>query len=233
MKIEGKNCVYEALKSDDVSVNSVMCLKGAQSEIVSLAKKQGVKVSFVDKSVLDKESPSGKHQGYVADVVDFDYCDVEDILASSDTPFIVILDGVCDPHNFGSIVRVCECAGVDGIIIGKQRQVAVTDTVIRCSAGAISHVKIARVVNVNNAIRQIQQAGVWVYACDMNGQEITQTNLSGSVALVIGSEGFGVSELTEKLCDGVVSLKLKGKVNSLNASVACGIAVYEVVRQRG
>lgn len=233
MKIEGKNCVYEALKSDDVSVNSVTCLKGTQSEIVSLAKKQGVKVSFVDKSVLDKESPSGKHQGYVADVVDFDYCDVEDILASSDAPFIVILDGVCDPHNFGSIVRVCECAGVDGIIIGKQRQVAVTDTVIRCSAGAISHMKIARVVNVNNAIRQIQQAGVWVYACDMNGQEITQTNLSGSVALVIGSEGFGVSELTEKLCDGVVSLKLKGKVNSLNASVACGIAVYEVVRQRG
>lgn len=233
MKIEGKNCVLEALKSDEVTVNSILCQKGTQSEIVSIAKKQGVKLTFVDKAMLDKESPSGKHQGYVADVVDFDYCEVEDILLSSDTPFVVILDGVCDPHNFGSIIRVCECAGVDGIIIGKQRQVGVTDTVIRCSAGAISHVKIARVTNVNNAIKQLQQSGVWVYACDMNGQEITKTNLTGSVALVIGSEGFGVSALTEKLCDGVVSLKLNGKVNSLNASVACGIAVYEVVRQRG
>ena len=141
---------------------------------------------------------------------------------------------VCnDPHNLGSIIRVCECAGVDGIIIGRNRQVAVNDTVMRCSAGAVSYVKIARVTNVNNAIKQLQQAGVWVYACDMDGQEITTTNLKGAVALVIGGEGSGVSRLTRETCDGIVSLKLKGKVNSLNASVACGIAVYEVLRQRG
>lgn len=233
MKIEGKNSVLEALKSNATTVNSLMCEKGCTSNIVALAKSKGVKITFVDKSVLDKESESGKHQGYIASVVDFEYCDVDDILNSSNEPFIVILDGVCDPHNFGSIVRSCECAGVDGIIIGRNRQVAVTDTVARCSAGAISHVKIARVTNVNNAIKELQQRSVWVYALDMDGQEITQTNLKGSVAIVVGGEDSGVARLTRSYCDGIVSLKLKGKVNSLNASVACGIALYEVVRQRG
>ncbi len=233
MKIEGRNCVYEALTSDTFTVNSVMVAKGDDGKIVKLAKQKGVKVTFVDKNILDKESIEGKHQGYIADVVDFDYCNVDDILQCSSQPFIVILDNLNDPHNFGSIIRVCECAGVDGIIIGKHNQVAVTDTVMRTSAGAIAHTKIARVTNINNAIRDLQQKGVWVYALDMDGEEITSTNLKGSVALVVGSEGFGVSQLTRKCCDGVVSIKMSGKVNSLNASVACGIAVYEVVRQRG
>ena len=233
MKIEGKNSVLEALRSDDVTVNSRMVEKGANSNIIALARSKGVKVTFVDRSVLDKNSTEGKHQGYVADVTDFNYCEVEDILAQSRTPFIVILDGINDPHNFGSIIRACECAGVDGVIIGRNRQVAVTDTVVRTSAGAVAHVKIARVTNVNNAIKQLQQSGVWVYALDMDGQEITTVNLSGAVALVIGSEGEGISAYTKKCCDGVVSLKLKGRVNSLNASVACGVAVYEVLRQRG
>lgn len=233
MKIEGRNSVVEALRSPNVTVNSVTLLKGTTGEVVSLAKQKGVKLTFVDKAVLDKESATGKHQGFVADVVDFEYCDIEDIVQGKQNPFVVVLDNLNDPHNFGSIIRVCECAGVDGIVIGRMRQVAVNDTVMRCSAGAVAHVKIARVTNVNNAIKQLQQAGLWVYALDMDGQEITSTNLTGGVALVVGSEGDGVSQLTRKCCDGVVSLKLKGKVNSLNASVACGIAVYEVVRQRG
>ena len=233
MKIEGRNSVYEALKSDDITVNSLMVEKGMANSIVALARQKGVKVTFVEKSVLDKASLEGKHQGYVADVTDFNYCEVEDILVENSTPFIVILDNLSDPHNFGSIIRACECAGVDGIIIGRNRQVAVTDTVVRTSAGAVAHMKIARVTNINNAIKQLQQAGVWVYALDMDGQEITATNLTGAVALVVGSEGDGISAYTKQCCDGVVSLKLKGKVNSLNASVACGIAVYEVVRQRG
>lgn len=233
MKIEGRNSVVEALKSETVTVNSLTVEKGVANSITALARERGVKISYVDKSVLDKESPSGKHQGYIADITDFSYCDVDDILAANDNPFIIILDGINDPHNFGSIIRTCECAGADGIIIGKNRQVAVTDTVTRCSAGAVSHVKIARVTNVNNAIKHLQQAGVWVYALDMDGVDITQTNLTGSIALVVGSEGDGISHLTRELCDGVVSLKLKGKVNSLNASVACGVAMYEVVRQRG
>ena len=233
MKIEGRNSVMEALNSQTITVNSLMVEKGCNNSITALARSKGVKITFVDKSVLDKESIEGKHQGYVADIVDFEYCEVEDILEASKQPFVVILDGINDPHNFGSVIRACECAGVDGIIIGRNRQVAVTETVIRCSAGAIAHTKIARVTNINNAIKQLQQNNVWVYALDMDGEEITQTNLKGSVALVLGGEGQGVSALTKKLCDGVVSLKLNGKVNSLNASVACGIAVYEVLRQRG
>ena len=233
MKIEGRNSVYEALKSDDITVNSLMVEKGASNSIIALARTKGVKVSFVDKSVLDKASIDGKHQGYVADVTDFNYCEIEDILAQNSTPFVVILDSLSDPHNFGSIIRACECAGVDGIIIGRNRQVAVNDTVVRTSAGAVAHMKIARVTNINNAIKQLQEAGVWVYALDMDGQEITTANLTGSVAIVVGSEGDGISAYTKKCCDGVVSLKLKGKVNSLNASVACGIALYEVIRQRG
>ena len=233
MKIEGRNSVNEALKSSDITVNSLMVEKGMANSIVALARSKGVKVSFVDKSVLDKASIDGKHQGYIADVTDFNYCEIEDILADNPSPFVVILDSLSDPHNFGSIIRACECAGVDGIIIGRNRQVAVTDTVVRTSAGAVAHMKIARVTNVNNAIKQLQDKGVWVYALDMDGQEITTATLTGAVALVVGSEGDGISPYTKKCCDGVVSLKLKGKVNSLNASVACGIAVYEVVRQRG
>ncbi len=233
MKIEGRNSVLEALNSSSVTVNSLTCVKGDNGSVVAQARSRGVKITYVDKSVLDKESASGKHQGYIADIVDFDYCDVSDILACSAEPFVVVLDGINDPHNFGSIIRCCECAGVDGIIIGRNRQVAVTDTVVRCSAGAASHVKIARVTNVNNAIKQLKENGVWVYALDMDGDEITSVNLRGAVALVVGSEGNGVSAYARRLCDGIVSLKLKGKVNSLNASVACGVAVYEVVRQRG
>lgn len=224
----------EALRSDSMTVNSLLCQKEFKnSDVAALARAKGVKVQFVDKQALDRESADGRHQGFIADVTEFRYCEVEDVLAASEKPFIVVLDGINDPHNFGSIIRVCECAGVDGIIIGKNRQVAVTDTVARCSAGAVAHVRIARVTNVNNAIKFLQRNGVWVYACDMDGQDVTSADLTGSVALVIGGEGSGVSKLTREVCDGIVSLKLKGKVNSLNASVACGIAVYEALRQRG
>lgn len=232
MKIEGKNCVREALTSDSGSVNSLLVEKGINSDIIALARKCGVKVQFAEKSVLDKMSESGRHQGYIADVTDYEYCDLQEVI-DEPNKFVVVLDGINDPHNFGSIIRVCECAGVSGIVIGKNRQVAVTDTVSRCSAGAISHVKIARVTNVNNAVKQLKESGFWVYAADMDGTEMTKTNLTGNVALVIGGEGSGVNKLTKQLCDGVVSIKLNGKVNSLNASVACGIVVYEVVRQRG
>ena len=233
MKIEGRNNVIEALNSDSVTVNTLMVEKGKNSNIIALARSKGCKVSFVDRSVLDKESVNGHHQGYIADIVEFEYCEIEDILARSEQPFIVILDGINDPHNFGSVIRVAECAGVDGIIVGRNRQVAVTDTVLRTSAGAAAHMPIARVTNINNAIETLKAHNVWVYALDMDGEEITTTNLTGAVAIVVGSEGDGVGKLTRKLCDGIVSLKLKGKVNSLNASVACGIALYEVVRQRG
>ena len=232
MKIEGKNAVYELLKSG-ATVNKLMVLKEETGKIVALARQQGVKIQFVDKKVLDKASVTGKHQGYIVETVDFEYSELEDILAKDGDKLIVVLDEINDPHNLGSIIRVCECAGVDGIVIGKNRQVQVNETVVRCSSGAISHVKIARVTNINTAIETLKQSNVWVYCADMDGQSMYKTNLTGNVALVIGGEGNGVSRLTKSLCDGVVSIDLRGKVNSLNASVACGIVVYEALRQRG
>ena len=232
MRIEGKNAVYELLKSG-TTVNKVLIQKEETGKIVALAKQMGVKIQFVDKKVLDKESVTGKHQGYIAEAVDFEYCDLEDLLVKTGDKLIVVLDEINDPHNLGSIIRVCECAGVDGIVMGKNRQVQVNETVVRCSAGAISHVKIARVTNVNTAIEQMKESGVWVYCADMDGQSMYDANLKGNIALVIGGEGNGVSRLTKSLCDGVISIDLRGKVNSLNASVACGIVVYEALRQRG
>ena len=175
-----------------------------------------------------------KHQGFVAEVCDFVYSSVEEILDNpkGQSKFIVVLDGVEDPHNLGSILRVCDCGGVDGVIIPKNRAVNVNDTVLRTSAGAASHVKVAKVTNVNSAIEYLQKNGVWVYASDMDGKSVYDADLKGNVALVIGGEGKGVSPLTKSKCDYVISLPQKGQVNSLNASVACGIMVYEVVRQR-
>ncbi|MBR2974617.1 MAG: 23S rRNA (guanosine(2251)-2'-O)-methyltransferase RlmB [Clostridia bacterium] len=232
MKFEGKNAVYELLNAG-TTINKLLVQKDETGKIVALAKQLGVKIQFVDKKVLDKESVTGKHQGYIATTVDFEYSELEDLLSKDGDKLVVVLDEINDPHNLGSIIRVCECAGVDGIVIGKNRQVQVNETVVRCSAGAISHVKIARVTNINHAIEQMKQQGMWVYCADMDGQSMYDANLTGNVALVIGGEGNGVSRLTKSLCDGVISINLRGKVNSLNASVACGIVVYEALRQRG
>ena len=139
---------------------------------------------------------------------------------------------ILDPHNLGSIIRVCECAGADGIIIGKDRSASVNDTVMRVSAGALNHVKVARVTNVNKAIDQLKENGYWVYGAEVGGSNVYKSDLSGKICLVIGGEDSGVKRLTKEKCDGIISIPMFGKVNSLNASVACGIAVYEVVRQR-
>ena len=141
-------------------------------------------------------------------------------------PFVVILDGVLDPHNFGSILRTAECGGVHGVVIGKNRQVPVTDTVIKVAEGAAEYVKVARTVNINDSIRYLKTHGVWVYALDAAGSDIYAADLTGGVALVVGAEGKGVSRLTKELCDGVLSLPMKGKINSLNASVAAALGIY-------
>ncbi len=175
------------------------------------------------------------HQGCIGYASDFEYSDIDDIFAlaasRNEQPFIVIPDGIEDPHNLGSILRSCECGGVHGVIIGKNRQVAVTDTVIKVAEGAAEYVKVARVVNVNDAIREIKERGVWVYALDMGGEDIYKSDLSGAVALVVGAEGKGVSRLTKQLCDGVLSLPLRGKINSLNASVAAALGIYARIAQ--
>jgi len=235
MIISGKNSVFEAIKSG-TTINKISILKQGKGfeQVIELAKQNKIRFEFVDKAVLDKKS--GFHQGIVAEIVDFDYSSVEDILqvaqSREEDAFVLILDGIEDPHNFGAIIRSAECAGVHGIIILKNRQIPVNDTVVKTSAGAIANMKIARVTNLNQTIDFLKDKGLWIYACEAKGESIYKTNLKGPVAIIIGSEGFGISALTLKKADAVVSLPLYGKVNSLNASVACGISLYEVLRQR-
>lgn len=236
MQIEGKNAVRELFRSGKTIDKLIVQSDLKDKEISSLIKEardSGVKVTNVTKNILDKESKTGKHQGVIAYVTDFTYSQLDDILDNGGKPrFILILDGVEDPHNLGSILRVAECAGVDGVIIGKHRCASVNETVCRVSAGASEHVKVARVTNINYAIEQLKEKGVWIYAADMDGDSIYSTDLRGDIAIVIGSEGFGIHKVTKELCDGVISLPMFGKVNSLNASVATGVVSYEVVRQR-
>ena len=234
MKIEGRNAVAEAIREG--RLDCLYVENGTKHPVVNMALENGIKVRYVNRNVLDKESETGRHQGFVGVTRDFEYCDTDDILAlakeSKEEPLIVVLDGIEDPHNLGSIIRSAECAGVHGIVIPKNRSAQVNETVIRCSAGAAVHMKIARVTNINSAIEELKEKGVWTYAADMDGQCVYDADLSGGTAFVIGSEGFGVKRLTRELCDGVVSLPVRGQVNSLNASVACGILVYEAVRRR-
>lgn len=239
MIIEGKNAVLEALKNN-VTINKLSVQKNLtdnmSNQIIKMAKDKGIRIDFVDKSVLDKKSKN-KHQGFVCDTTDFAYCDIQDIFELAENrheqPFFVMLDGIEDPHNFGAIIRTCECAGVHGIIIPEHRAVAVNDTVVKTSAGATANMLIARVGNLNNAIEYLKKQGVWVYALETGGKEMTHMNLQGAIAVVVGSEGRGVSKLTREKCDDTISIKLRGKVNSLNASVATAVVVYEIVRQRG
>lgn len=238
MKIEGRNSVRELLKTGK-TIDKILIangMRGTESEaLLRDIKKSGAKFQFADKAVLDKESDTGRHQGYIAFVSDYRYCELEDIInitKGKEECLVVVLDGVEDPHNLGSIIRVCECAGADGLIIGKHRSASVTDTVMRISEGSANHVKIAKVTNINQAVEELKENGIWTYALELGGGEIYKTDLKGKVALVVGGEDSGVNKLTLKKCDGVVTIPLCGKVNSLNASVATGIGVFEVVRQR-
>ena len=238
MIIEGRNAVTEALKGD-VTVEKVLLLKDSPNlnakNVVSLCREKKIPVQFVDRYALDRLSTTGDHRGFIAVATDFKYCEADEILEKKGRKnlLVVLLDGLEDPHNFGAIIRVAECAGADGIIIPRRRCCGVTDTVIKVSSGAASHVKIAKVNNLNDAIRDIKERGITVLAADMDGDSIYSTDLSGDIAIVIGGEGEGVHALTKKLCDGSISLPQNGKVNSLNASVAAGIVLYECLRQRG
>lgn len=203
------------------------------TSILDFAKARGVEIRLRDRAMLDKSSDGANHQGCIGYCSDFSYCDVDDIFAraaqKNEPPFIVVLDGIEDPHNLGSIMRSCECGGVHGIIIGKNRQVPVTDTVIKVAEGAAEHVPVARVVNINDAIRELKTRGVWVYCLDADGEDIYSHDLSGSTALAVGAEGKGVSRLTRELCDGVLALPMKGEINSLNASVAAALGIYRKI----
>jgi 23S rRNA (guanosine2251-2'-O)-methyltransferase len=238
MKVEGKNAVVELFRSN-TQIDKIMIEKTAQNslmDIIALASKKHIKLQFLPKEAMDRESTVKNHQGVIAVINGYKYASVDDILnvakERNQNPFILICDGIADPHNLGSIIRTAECAGMHGIVISKNRACQVNDTVIKVSTGACFNVKIACVTNINDVIRKFKEMGIWVFGLEANGNSIYQTDLSPPLALVVGSEGFGMSALTTKLCDEVLSLPMKGKVNSLNASVAGGLAIYEVVRQR-
>ncbi len=238
MKIEGKNQVIEALKND-ATINKIIVDKNfmtRKDDVISLAKKSKIRIEFLPKKVMDGISVTGHHQGYIAETVDFSYCDIKDILENAKQknhdPFVVLLDGIEDPHNLGAIIRTCECAGVDGIVIPKIRACQVNETVVRTSAGAISNIKIARVTNLKEAIDTLKENGLWIYVSETGGESIYSQNLTGPIGIVVGSEGNGVKQSIRTYCDGIITLPLKGSVNSLNASVASAICVYEVLRQR-
>ncbi len=237
MKTEGRNAVNELLKTGK-TIDKILIEKGAQGSLSVLfaeARKRNLRVQFVDRQVLDKESVTGRHQGVIAFTTDYEYYDIEDIIAEKKNEkggFIVLCDGIEDVHNLGSILRVAECAGVDGVVIPKNGSATVTESVIRISAGAAEHMKVAKVANLNQTIEFLQKNGYWIYALEAGGEDIYDQDFSGNVALVVGGEDSGVKRLTKEKCDKVLSIPLLGNVNSLNASVALGIATYEVVRNR-
>ena len=238
--IIGRNAVIEALKSD----RTIECvyvskgdLEGSIKVALGLAKDRGVVIKEADRRKLDTMCDGLNHQGIVARVTPFKYCEVNDILEDAkrkeQQPFIVILDEIEDPHNLGSIIRTAELCGVHGIIIPKRRNVGVTSTVYKCSAGAIEHMKIAKVTNINATIDMLKEQGIWIYGADIDGKDYSyNTDFSGPCALIIGSEGKGISSLTLKKCDLLVKIPMIGKINSLNASVAGGIMMYEVLKGR-
>lgn len=239
MKIEGKNPVKELLNSD-VTIEKIMIADGTNDQEVRALQKQarerGVKVEFVDRRGLDKLSETGHHQGVIAIYSEFKYADLSSTISKARADgkdiMFVVLDEVLDPHNLGSVIRVAECAGATGVIIPNRRSATVNETVVRTSAGATAYMPVIKVSNLNQAIEEMKKQNIWVYAADMDGEQMHKTNLKGDIAFVVGGEGTGVKALTKKLCDGVISIPMFGKVNSLNASVSAGIVLYEAVRQR-
>ncbi len=236
--IAGRNAVMELLKSSK-DINKIFVEKGEKhgsiNEIIARAKEARIVTVEVEKSKLNMMAEN--HQGVVAVVPPFNYCEIEDILdlakERGEDPFILVLDGIEDPHNLGSIIRTAETAGVHGIIIPKRRTVSVNATVAKTSAGATAYVKVARVNNINDSIRKLKDAGLWVIGTDGEAKtEYYNQDLKGPIAIIIGSEGFGMSKLVKENADILIKIPMKGKINSLNASVSAGIVMYEVVKQR-
>jgi len=239
LSIEGRNAVIEALRAG-TPVDRLFILDGCQdgpmSTIRREARKRDIPVKYVTKDRLDQMSPTGKHQGVIAYGASYEYAEVEDILKSArdkgEDPFIILLDGIEDPHNLGAIIRSANQAGAHGVIIPKDRAVGLTATVARASAGAIAYTPVARVTNIGQCIENLKKEGMWFACADMDGDCLYNTNLTGPIGLVIGSEGDGVGRLVKSKCDFTVSIPMKGDIDSLNASVAAGVLMFEVVRQR-
>lgn len=239
-QVEGRNAVIELLESGR-DINKIFISNGEKNgsinKIIAMAREKKVVVQEVNKAKLEQMACSNNYQGIIAIVPPFEYCELEDILneakRKNEDPFILILDGIEDPHNLGAIIRTAETAGVHGIIIPKRRAVGVNSTVAKVAAGAVEHIKIARVNNINETIKKLKENDVWICGTDIDTNKYYYNqDLTGSLAIVIGNEGFGMSKLVKENCDFLVKIPMKGKITSLNASVSTGIVVYESVRQR-
>lgn len=237
--IEGRNPIIEALKNnrpiEKIMVNKAS-KEGSIKKILAMAKENKVIIQEVDRHKLDEMSESRAHQGVIAITSDYRYYDLDEILEiprqNGEDPFFIILDGITDPHNLGSIIRTADAVGAHAVIIPKRRSVQITPIVAKASAGAVEYLPVCKVTNIVNTIKTLKENGLWIAAVDMDGQTFYQQNLGGPLGLVVGSEGEGISRLVKQNCDFTVSMPMSGNVTSLNASVAGGILLYEVYRQR-
>ena len=239
-QVEGRNAVLELLESGR-DINKILVANGEKHgsihKILAIAKERKIIVTEMERNKINQIAQTPNNQGVIAIVPPYDYCEVDDILEEAkrknEMPFILILDGIEDPHNLGSIIRTAETAGVHGIIIPKRRAASVNSTVSKVSAGAVEYMKIARVNNINETIRYLKEQDVWICGTDMDTNIIyTKQDYKMPIAIVIGSEGFGMSRLVKENCDFLVKIPMKGKITSLNASVSAGIIMYEVVKNR-
>ena len=233
MLVSGRNNVKEVLNNlvEFDSVNYAILQENFnENDILSLLKKKNIKIKTMKKWEMDKLVKLN-HQGVALDIRDYRYCDIESIISGSSKKTIVILDHLSDPHNLGAIIRTCEAAGIDGIILPINRSVSVNETVMKVSTGALYHVKIAQVTNLLNIIKMLKKNGYWIIGADMNGDNYKEIDYPEKTCLVIGSEGFGMQRVVRESCDFIASIPMNGKVNSLNASVAAGILIYEAINR--
>ena len=239
-QVEGRNSVLELLESGK-DINKIFVTRGEKhgsiNKIIAIAKEKKVIIVEKDKRQMDEMAQNQNYQGVIAIVPPFEYCEVEDILeeakSKNEDPFVLILDGIEDPHNLGSIIRTAETAGVHGIIIPKRRAAGVNSTVNKVSAGAVEHIKIARVTNISDSIQKLKDAGLWICGTDINTDKYYyDQDLKGALGILIGNEGSGISSKVKNNCDFLVKIPMKGKITSLNASVSTGIIIYEALKQR-
>ena len=238
-KIMGRNPVLEAIRSCR-SIDKILIKKGKYEgsivPIIKKAKEVGIVLQEVDKAKLDTAAGGGSHQGVIAYVSAYEYSTVGGILNAAreknEPPFVIICDRITDPHNLGAIIRTANCVGAHGVVIPKRNSVGLNSTVAKASAGAVEYTRVAKVTNIASVIDDLKEEGLWITAADMDGEEMYSIDLKGAVGLVIGSEGEGVSRLVREKCDFIATIPMSGDINSLNASVAAGILMYEALRQR-
>ncbi|MGI6324839.1 MAG: 23S rRNA (guanosine(2251)-2'-O)-methyltransferase RlmB [Bacilli bacterium] len=233
MYIYGKNTVRELLNSNKKIKKAIISNNFSDKDIVLTLQNENIDIKYSDKKEMDR-LVKAKHQGIIVDIDDFKYSDLDDVLDSinKDWPFLLILDHLQDPHNFGAIIRTAESAGIDGIIIPKDRSVDVTATVMKTSAGSIEYIPICKVTNLSNTIHKLKDKGYWIIGADMEGLDYQRQDYKMPIALIIGSEGQGISKLIKEMCDYIVTIPMKGHINSLNASVAAGVIIYKVISSR-